>query len=213
MTDDALANRLESPTDPDIDLHVSNQRAELGRAPWSVLGAISLGGATGALARYGIGYALPASPTGFPWATFGINVVGCLLIGILMVLIGGRWAGRPLLRPLLGVGVLGGFTTFSTYVVDIQRLTQGGAAGTALAYLVATVVAALAAVYLGTALGRRAAGARDTAGARDAAGTRNTAAARDAAGTRNTAAARDAAGTRNTAAARDTAAARNMEGR
>lgn len=195
MTDGTVGNRLEQPTDPDIDLHVSGQRAELGRAPWSVLGAISLGGATGALARYGIGYALPASPTGFPWGTFGINVFGCLLIGILMVLIGGRWAGRPLVRPFLGVGVLGGFTTFSTYVVDIQRMAQNGAAGTALAYLVATVVAALAAVYLGTALARRAV------------------AARDAAGIRNTAGTRDTAGTRNTTGARNTAGARNVEGR
>jgi CrcB protein len=150
----------QRPTDPDVDLRVPGQRAELGRAPWAVLGMISLGGAVGSLARYGIGYAFPAPATGFPWATFAINVSGCLLIGVLMVLIGALWVNRPLVRPFLGVGVLGGFTTFSTYIVDIQRLARGGAAGTALAYLLATILAALAAVYLGTRLARLAVGAR-----------------------------------------------------
>jgi CrcB protein len=123
-----------------------------------VLGVISAGGAIGALARYGIGYAFPAAPTGFPWATFVVNVSGCLLIGVLMVLVTEVWTGRPLVRPFLGVGVLGGFTTFSTYAVDIQRLVNGGAAVTALGYLSATVAAALAAVYLGVTLTRLATG-------------------------------------------------------
>ena len=142
------------PTDPDVDLHVAPQRAELGRAPLRVLADISSGGALGALARYGIGDAFPAAPTGFPWATFGINVSGSLLIGALMVLVTGLLRGRPLVRPFLGVGVLGGFTTFSTYVVDVQRLVAAGAAGTALAYLFATVAAAVAAVSLGGVLAR-----------------------------------------------------------
>jgi CrcB protein len=144
----------QRPTDPDVDLRVPRQRRELRGAPWRVLGVISVGGAIGALARYGIGYAFPAAPAGFPWATFAINVSGCLLIGVLMVLVTERWSDRPLVRPFLGVGVLGGFTTFSTYVVDIQRLTQDSAAGTALAYLAATLLAALAAVLAGTGLGR-----------------------------------------------------------
>jgi CrcB protein len=141
-------------TDPDIDLHVPRQRRELRRGHGDVLVAISLGGGVGALARYGIGYAFLAGPTGFPWATFVINVVGCLLIGVLMVLVSEVWSGRRLIRPFLGVGVLGGYTTFSTYVVDIQRLVAGGAALTALVYLVGTVLAALTAVYVGITLTR-----------------------------------------------------------
>ena len=125
-----------------------------------MLAVISLGGMVGALARYGIGYAFPASPTGFPWATFGINVAGCLLIGVLMVLVTDVWGGRKLIRPFLGVGVLGGFTTFSTYVVDIQRLVNSGAAGTALGYLAGTVLAAMAAVYAGITATRFATGRR-----------------------------------------------------
>ena len=123
--------------------------------PVAVLGAVAAGGALGSLVRWGLGLSFPPGPTGFPWATFSINVSGCLLIGALMVAVTDVWPGRRLVRPFLGVGVLGGYTTFSTYVVDIGRLLAGGAPVTALAYLVATVVAALAATYAGTALTRR----------------------------------------------------------
>jgi fluoride exporter len=117
--------------------------------PWPVVAVVSVGGALGALARYGLTVAWPHRPTGFPWATFVTNVSGCLLIGVLMVLITEVWVAHRLLRPFLGVGVLGGYTTFSTYTVDIQQLVAAGAARTALVYLAATLVAALAAVYTG----------------------------------------------------------------
>jgi fluoride exporter len=91
---------------------------------------------------------------GFPWATFAANVSGCLLIGVLMVLVTEVWAGRWLLRPFLGVGVLGGYTTFSTYSVDVVRLVDAGVPAVALAYLAGTVLAALAAVYAGTVVAR-----------------------------------------------------------
>lgn len=136
--------------DPDVDLHVPADRAELAAHPAAVLGAIAAGGVLGALARAGIQGAFPHGPAGFPWATFGINLAGCLLIGALMAVIGARPA-HPLFRPFLGVGVLGGFTTFSTYVVDVQRTVTAGAAGTALAYLAATLVGALLAVGVGDA--------------------------------------------------------------
>jgi CrcB protein len=155
--DDPRAHHL--PIDSDVDLHVERQRTEVFRTHGAVLAAISAGGAVGSLARYGLGLAFPPGRTGFPWATFGINVVGSLLIGVLMVLVVEIWDAHPLIRPFLGVGILGGFTTFSTYVVDVQRLVDARAAGTALAYLAGTLVAALAAVYVGltvtrTALGR-----------------------------------------------------------
>jgi len=120
--------------------------------PWPVLAVISGGGVLGALARYGLSAAFPHGPTGFPWATFAINVSGCLLIGILMVLITDVWPSQRLIRPFLGTGVLGGYTTFSTAIVDVQHLLGVGAAGTALAYLAGTVIAALAAVYTGSTL-------------------------------------------------------------
>ncbi|CAM5498247.1 Putative fluoride ion transporter CrcB [Streptomyces avidinii] len=144
------------PIDPDVDLHVPAQRAEpRGR----VLAAVAAGGAVGASARYAIALLWPAAPGAFPWGTFWVNVSGCALIGVLMVLIGeGGRSAHPLVRPFAGVGVLGGFTTFSTYAVDFARLLDAGEAGTALAYAGLTVAAALGAVWAAASLTRRAVG-------------------------------------------------------
>lgn len=141
------------PMDSDVDLHVPAMRSEL---HVSVLAAISAGGVAGALARYGLATAWPHPPDGFPWSTFVINVTGCFLIGVLMVIVTEVVTHKPLLRPFLGVGVLGGYTTFSTYVVDIQRAAGEGAALVALSYLALTLVGALLAVYAGTVLTRAA---------------------------------------------------------
>jgi fluoride exporter len=137
------------PVDPDVDLHDARQRWELLRTPWSVLGVIALGGALGALGRLGLATAWPHTTGRFPWATFVTNVSGCFLIGVLMVLISEVWSAHRLIRPFLGVGVLGGFTTFSTYTGDVQQLLAAGAARAGLLYLAGTVIAALLAVYLG----------------------------------------------------------------
>jgi fluoride exporter len=98
--------------------------------------------------------AFPSAPAGFAWTTFWVNVSGCLLIGVLMVLATDVWPASRLLRPFFGTGVLGGYTTFSTYVLDAQRLVAAGAARTALAYLAGTLVAAIAAVYTGSSATR-----------------------------------------------------------
>ncbi|MFC4121018.1 fluoride efflux transporter CrcB [Nonomuraea zeae] len=147
----------DRPIDPDVDLHIPAQRSEP-LAP--VLAVIAAGGALGALARYAVQSALPAGPVGFPWATFWINVSGCLLIAVLMVLITEVRRAHRLVRPFLGVGVLGGYTTFSTYAVDIQRLVTAGRAVPGLLYLAGTLAAALAAVAAGMWLTRRLAGVR-----------------------------------------------------
>jgi CrcB protein len=138
--------------DPDVDLHLALERAELRPSPVPVLAAISAGGVLGALARYGLATAWAHHPTGFPWATWTINVTGSFLIGVLMVLIARRWPERRLIRPFFGVGVLGGYTTFSTSVVDVQQAAAHGAYGVALVYLAATLVGAVVAVCAGTAL-------------------------------------------------------------
>jgi CrcB protein len=148
------------PTNSDIDLHVVRQRVELRRAPSAVLSVISAGGVLGALARHGLAVAWPHQPDRFPWATFITNVSGCLLIGVLMVLITEVWSAHRLLRPFLGVGVLGGYTTFSTYMLDVQQLVAAGAARTGLLYLAGTLVTALAAVYAGITVARLATGTR-----------------------------------------------------
>lgn len=137
-----------------VDPQVARQHRRRSRTPWPVLGVISAGGVIGALGRYGLATALPHAPGHFPWATFVTNVSGCLLIGILMVLVTEVWSAHRLIRPFLGVGVLGGYTTFSTYTGEIQQLVAAGAARTALVYLAGTLAAALAAVYLGIILTR-----------------------------------------------------------
>ncbi len=148
------------PVDPDIDLHIAQQRGELPRAPWVLLGAIAVGGALGALARYGLSVALPHARSGFPWSTFLTNVSGCLLLGALMVFVTELPRLPALTRPFLGVGVLGGYTTFSTAVVDTRTLAAAGATRTALLYLLGTLVTALAASLLGTLAARAALGRR-----------------------------------------------------
>ncbi|GAA3043913.1 fluoride efflux transporter CrcB [Streptomyces glomeratus] len=120
-----------------------------------VVAVVALGGALGATARYAASLLWPARTGGFPWTTFGVNLVGCAVIGVFMVVITDVWAAHRLVRPFLGTGVLGGFTTFSTYAVDIQRLVDAGEPRTALAYLVATPAGALAAVWLGMTAARR----------------------------------------------------------
>jgi CrcB protein len=137
-----------------LDSPFATMRSVPPRLQWSVLAAVSTGGAVGAVARFAITTAWPNTPTGFPWATFIVNVTGCLLIGVLMVTIAEIWPRRRLLRPFLGTGVLGGYTTFSTYVVDAQHLLNQQAAPTALTYLFATLASALLAVYTGTGLTR-----------------------------------------------------------
>lgn len=130
------------------------ERGNLTRIEWPVLAAVSAGGVLGALARYGLQTAFPHSLAEFPWATFGINVGGCLLIGILMVLVTEVWTGSRLLRPFLGVGILGGFTTFSTYAVDIQQAVAAGAEVIALTYAAATLAGAMITVWVGSAAAR-----------------------------------------------------------
>lgn len=126
----------------------------LRRAPWLVLGVIAVGGAIGAVARYALLSAFPHRAGGFGWAAFGINVSGCLLIGVLMVLVTEARQAHRLVRPFLGTGVLGGYTSFSTYVVDIQRALMARAPQVALAYAAGTLIAAVAATWAGIWLTR-----------------------------------------------------------
>ncbi|TLQ45033.1 fluoride efflux transporter FluC [Streptomyces marianii] len=137
--------------DPDVDLHAPAQRIETeGPRKWKVLAVVAAGGAIGASTRYGVSQLWPSV-----WATFAVNAFGCLLIGVLMVLVSERGVvTRPLVRPFLGVGVLGGFTTFSAYVLDFARLLERHRAG-ALLYAAATLAAAMGAVWLGASAARR----------------------------------------------------------
>lgn len=144
----------QEPIDSDVDLH-RGRRPRHRREDTFLLASIALGGALGAGARYLIGAAWPTRTNGFPVSTWVINVLGCALIGVLMVLLAEVWSMRRLPRAFLGTGFLGGFTTFSTYTVEIERLVGGQHAGTALVSLVATPVGALLAVWVAATATRR----------------------------------------------------------
>jgi CrcB protein len=137
---------MRAPTDPDVDLHDPRQRGELSPA---LLAVIAAGGAVGALARFGLSHLLPHATGTWPFATWLTNVSGCLLIGVLMVLVTELWPNQRYLRPFFGVGALGGYTTFSTAMVDVRDLVLGGAPGLALLYLGGTAVTALVATAAG----------------------------------------------------------------
>ena len=110
-----------------------------------LISQVALGGALGSVLRY-----LTVSAVGGPVATFVVNIVGSLLMGVLYVTL----SSRAHLSPLLMTGVLGGFTTFSAFSLDALKLYDGGQSGQAVLYIVGSVVLSLAAVALGAALTR-----------------------------------------------------------
>ncbi|MGQ4596350.1 CrcB family protein [Nocardia sp. R6R-6] len=136
-------------TEEPIDAHIlARSRArwrDLWRSHGDVLLVVAAGGAIGALARYGLARWLPVQPGRFPLATFVTNVGGCFLIGVLMVAVLEIWAAHRLLRPFLGVGILGGFTTFSTYTNEIRGLLRPETVLLAFAYAAGTLLCALVA--------------------------------------------------------------------
>lgn len=140
-------------TDSDIDLRVGSQRREWSRRR-ELLPVIAVGGMLGASARYAGTLASGNPGSAWPWATLAINVTGCFLIGLLMVWVAERGGAHPLLRPFLGVGVLGGYTTFSSYAVEGHDLIAAGRPLLGLAYLWVTVIGAVAAVTIAALLAR-----------------------------------------------------------
>lgn len=119
----------------------------------STLAAIAVGGCLGGAARYGIASALPHDSARWPWSTLTVNLVGAFALALLFAV---TRVHRPhrLVVPLLGSGVLGGFTTFSTWVLDVDTLGRSGSPWTAAGYLVGTIVGGLLAAVAGLALGR-----------------------------------------------------------
>lgn len=114
-----------------------------------ILALVALGGVIGAVTRAVIEYAWPHSPDTIGWATFTINVTGCFLIGALLGAIGRYRPDQELIRPFLGVGVLGGYTTFSTHMVEVQQLIERGRFELGLAYLALQLGSGVLAVAVG----------------------------------------------------------------
>ncbi len=140
--------------DPDVDLHDPAQVGETRPREWDLIAAIAIGGLIGAEARYGIGLLLPHRAGQFPWATVVVNASGCLLIGVLMVVLLELTAPHRLARPFLGVGILGGYTTFSTFAVDTELLILHDRVLPASLYVLVTLVLCLSGVWVATVLTR-----------------------------------------------------------
>ncbi|HEY0890475.1 MAG TPA: fluoride efflux transporter CrcB [Nocardioides sp.] len=119
---------------------------------------IAVGGALGSLGRWGVAELLPDRAAELPWSVLLVNVTGSLLLGVLAALMLTVWRDVRYVRPFLGVGVLGGYTTFSTYALDGHDLLAAGRPAAALAYLAGSVVAGLVAVAVGLSLTLRVVG-------------------------------------------------------
>jgi fluoride exporter len=126
-----------------------------GDVPWRVLLAVAAGGVVGSLGRWGLALAVPPATGEVPWATLAVNGLGSFLLGLLMVLVTDVWPDQRYVRPFWGVGVLGGFTTFSALAVELRALLDAGDTGLAAAYLLGTLLLGLVAVTAGLMLGRR----------------------------------------------------------
>jgi fluoride exporter len=114
------------------------------------IAAIFIGGFVGAVARAPIEDRLPHEPSEWPWATFGINIAGALLLGWVVTRLQERLPLSAYRRPLLGTGFCGALTTFSTMQVELLDMLDAGHTGLALGYATASIVAGFAAVSLVT---------------------------------------------------------------
>jgi len=121
-----------------------------------LLGAIFAGGVAGALARALLGEALPAPAGGWPWATFLANLAGTFLLAFFVIRLQERLPPSTYRRPLLGTGLCGALTTFSTLQVEVLRLGRDGHAALAVAYLAASLAAGALVLLLAVAFVRRA---------------------------------------------------------
>ncbi len=131
--------RREEPIDPDP-----------GPAGLPVVLAVSVGGGLGAVGRW-----LTDLSVAGVGATLVVNLVGCALLGALVVLVTEAWTSHPLARPFLGTGVLGGFTTFSAYALDVADLVERGDHALAVAYAAGTLAGCVAVTAVAVVLTRR----------------------------------------------------------
>jgi CrcB protein len=129
-----------------------------------VLGAIALGGFAGGESRYLLGLAFPTAHAAFPATIFAVNVSGSFILALLLMLILEVWPPTKYLRPLFCTGFCGAYTTFSTWMVDTDRLISAGRYAIAAADVFGSLFAGLAATTLGLAAGRALIAYRDRRG-------------------------------------------------
>ena len=115
---------------------------------------VMVGGAVGAALRFALSRAVPVVAGVWPWATFAANVLGSFLMGALAFWLVRKGAQGEQVRLLLGVGVLGGFTTFSAFSLEIGQMIENGQLAMAFGYAIASVLVALTALFAGMALAK-----------------------------------------------------------
>ncbi len=120
----------------------------------AVLATVAIGGVIGSLGRYAVGAALPHQGGAFPWATLVVNVSGAFAMGLLVAYLVDRPGVHRLARPFVGVGVLGGWTTFSALALDVVQLGDADRPQAALVYVAATFLVGTLAVAAGSSLGQ-----------------------------------------------------------
>lgn len=117
--------------------------------------AVAAGGALGAMARHGVSrLSLQLLGPNFPWGTLTANIAGSLIMGFIIVWLSAREPNSPALRAFLTVGVLGAFTTFSTFSLDVVTLYKDKTIYVAGAYLLASVILSVSGLLAGLAIGR-----------------------------------------------------------
>jgi|tagenome__1003787_1003787.scaffolds.fasta_scaffold20859013_2 CrcB protein len=145
--------RLDLPVDSDVPEGarpvVQQRAAGVLRQRWDILLVIAAGGALGSLARWAVSRGWQHTAEQMPWSTWMENVTGAFALGLLMVLIVDVWPPSRYLRPFIGVGLLGGYTTFSTYMLDTRLLLAAGEVPMAFVYLFGTLLTGLLAVWIG----------------------------------------------------------------
>jgi CrcB protein len=134
----------------------SGRRRVLPRPDGRTVAAVFAGGALGTLARAALAEAFPHAATAWPWPTFAVNIAAAFLLGYFVTRLQERLPLSSYRRPLLGTGVCGGLSTFSTMEVEILKMLSAHAYGLAAGYAAASVGAGYAALHLATALVRRA---------------------------------------------------------
>lgn len=137
--------------DPDTDLRAHHEHTE-SQHSLHVLAATAIGGMIGAASRYVVSQIWPTHTGSFPWSTFAINVSGCFVLGVLMAYIGSRESTHPLLRPFLATGIVSGYTTFSTYVLETDSLLQHHQPLLGLTYMSTSVIAGVTSALAGHTL-------------------------------------------------------------
>lgn len=119
------------------------------------VGAVFAGGSLGALARAGLSQAFPVTASQWPWPTFTVNILGALLLGYFVTRLQERLPLSSYRRPLLGTGLCGGLTTFSTMQVEILKMLDAHYYGLAASYAVVSIIAGYVAIQVATAMVRR----------------------------------------------------------